>query len=180
MSLFPPKVDHASSSVKILLPWCSSASCFALCHCCPLLVASAVVMHVYETARLQLPWSRQAGACPQCSTCHTALFQHSLMPPRFSPRSRSVCNAEARLGAGSSRQASISTNGSYDVRQATADTGGTAGRRSQVAEQDVLPNGSIRPRVTPTVVRSYQVPLWGAVLFACSCARIGSTSQLPC
>ena len=137
-------------------------------------------MHVYETARLQLPGSRQAVTCPQCSTSYTALFQHSSVPPRFSPRSRSVCNAEARPGAGFSRQASISTNGSYDVRQATPDTGGTAGRRSQVAEQDVLPNGSIRPRVTPTVVRSYEVPLWGAVFFARSCDRIVSTSQLPC
>lgn len=61
-------------------------------------------------------------------------------------------------------QAKTSGNGSYNLRQNTNDRDGTAGPQTQVRIDDrAALNSSIpRPPPAPSVVRSFDVPLWGA------------------
>ena len=61
-------------------------------------------------------------------------------------------------------RATVSGNGSNSPRQnVTSDRDGTLGPQSRVPTDDVvaLNSSASRPALTPSVVRSYEVPLWG-------------------
>ncbi|DBA84686.1 TPA: hypothetical protein ACH3X1_005942 [Trebouxia sp. C0004] len=119
-------------------------------------------MHAYGNMSL-------AAVRPVADTqgCSHLLCRHFPIQRISSRQSQPLSDVVTRSRLRSSTQASISGNGSYDARPVTADRDGTAGPQMQVpvADRKALSSSKPRPLVTPSVIRSYEVPLWDAMKF---------------
>lgn len=134
-------------------------------------------MHAYGNMRLAaVRFVVDTQGCSQ-SLCRQFLSQR-----RSSRQSQPLGNLETRSRLGSSAQASVSGNGSYDARSVTADRDGTAGPQVQVpvADRKALSSSKPRPLVTPSVLRSYEVPLWGELIYLGPSHCIAFISQQIC
>ncbi len=134
-------------------------------------------MHAYGNVSL-------AAVRPVVDTqrCSHLLCRHFLSQRISSRQYWPLGNVETRSRLGSSTQASVSGNGSYDARPVTADRDGTAGPQVQVpvADRKALSSSKPRPLVTPSVIRSYEVPLWGKLVYLWPFHCIASISQQIC
>jgi len=132
-------------------------------------------MHAYGSVAAVRPVVDAQG-CSQLP-CRQFLSQR-----KSSRQSQPLVNVETRSRLGSSAQASAYGNGSYDARPVTADRDGTAGPQMQVPEADrkALSSSKPRPLVTPSVLRSYEVPLWGKLVYLWPCHCIASISRQIC
>lgn len=119
-------------------------------------------MHAYDNVRLAA-----VRSVVDTQGCSQLLCRQFTSQRKSSRRSQPLGNVETRSRLGSSAQASVSGNGSYDARSIIADRDGTAGPQTQVpvADRKALSSSKPRPLVTPSVLRSYEVPLWDAMKF---------------
>ncbi len=113
--------------------------------------------------------------------CSHLVCRQVVSQRKFSRQSQPLGNVEKRSRLGSA-QASAYGNGSYDARPTAADRDGTAGAQMQVpvADRQALSSSKPRPLVTPSVLRSYEVPLWGKLIHLWPCHCIAIISQQTC
>ena len=134
-------------------------------------------MHAYDNVRLAA-----VRSVVDTQGCSQLLCRQFTSQRKSSRRSQPLGNVEPRSRLGSSAQASVSGNGSYDARSIIADRDGTAGPQTQVpvADRKALSSSKPRPLVTPSVLRSYEVPLWGKLMYLGPLHCIASISQQIC
>ena len=113
--------------------------------------------------------------------CSHLLCRQFVSQRKPSRQSQPLGNVETRSRLGSA-QASAYGKGSYDARPITADRDGTAGPQMQVpvADRKALSSSNPRPLVTPSVLRSYEVPLWGKLVHLYPFHCIACISQQIC
>ena len=123
--------------------------------------------HLSHTCRGLQMQACVACRAPSALTAQTLLgyqpFQGiSSSEPRHSRQRHSrLLTLVARLEAPG--PAGTTGSSSYNARSSVSDRDGTAGPQTQIPASDRAALSSSRPRppVTPSVVRSYEVPLWG-------------------
>ena len=84
--------------------------------------------------------------------------------PAFTRTARFAINKRSAFVATTVSRAGISSNGAGSPRQTvTSDRDGTLGPQARVPANDAvnLSSSTSRPPITPSVLRSYEVPLWG-------------------
>lgn len=107
--------------------------------------------------------SAQFAACPRQFGSQQACLRFSASTQRpfcLLPRRTSA----SKLKLVTVSRATVTSNGSEYPRQTvTSDRDGTLGPQSRVPTENVvaLNSSASRPPLTPSVIRSYEVPLWG-------------------